>query len=71
MALPLSLVPLDGDAVDLTANEVYHCGVLMRAGASEPGQRVPVGVEKEALLAWKRGLTDSTPASDVFAGMKV
>ena len=72
MAVPLALVPLDGEPVGFTVEEVNKCGVLMRSGVEEPGERVPVALQRGDLLAWQRGLSsDSTPALDIVAALKV
>ena len=72
MAVPLALVPLDGEPVAFTVEEVSKCGVLVRSGVEEPCERVPVALHRDDLLAWQRGLSsDSTPALDIVAALKV
>ena len=72
MAVPLELMPLDGEPVRFSHEEVKQCGVLVRSGAEEPGERVPVALQRDDLLAWQRGLSsDSTPTLDIVAALKV
>ena len=72
MAVPLALVPLDGEPVGFTVEEVSKCGVLVRSGSEETGERVPIALQREDLLAWQRGLSsDSTPSLDIVAALKV
>lgn len=72
MAVPLALVPVDGESVLFSAHQVGKCGILRGLGASQPGERVRVPLEREALLAWQRGLTKpSTPADDILGAIRV
>lgn len=72
MTVPIALVPLDGDDVPFTADQVGKCAVLRQATFTEVGERLPVPLHRDALLAWQRGLRGShTPALDVLAAIRV